>query len=66
MTIGFEKPPARVASGYRRVVHVHPGDNVAVAVDALDAGDTFHVGKSREAATSVPAGHKIALEKATA
>jgi altronate hydrolase len=50
-------PPAR-----KRVVRVHPSDDVAVAVDALDVGDLVRVGdREIEAVDAVPAGHKLAL-----
>lgn len=61
MTVGVERAPGRIAAGNHRVVKVHPNDNVAVAVDALEAGDTFKLDRDREAATAVPAGHKIAI-----
>jgi len=50
--------PTRLA----RAVRVHPTDDVAVAVDALEPGDVITVGddsvRIREA---IPAGHKVAL-----
>jgi altronate hydrolase len=50
--------PTRLA----RTVRVHPSDDVAVAVDALEPGDVIGAGDQpvtvREA---IPAGHKIAL-----
>ncbi|MEO6526318.1 MAG: altronate dehydratase family protein [Gemmatimonadaceae bacterium] len=50
--------PTRLA----RTVRVHPSDDVAVAVDALEPGDVIGAGDEpvtvREA---VPAGHKVAL-----
>ena len=61
MTVGVERAPGTIASGSHRVVQVHPNDNVAVAVDALEAGTTFSLDRTREAVTAVPAGHKIAL-----
>jgi altronate hydrolase len=53
---------AEVGVRQRRVVRVHPNDDVAVAVDALDAGDVVRVGDADvEVREAVPAGHKVAL-----
>src|SRR5687768_6269742 len=53
MTTALAAPP---------VVRIHPSDNVAVAVQALEPGTTITVGDERITLTeSVPAGHKIAL-----
>jgi altronate hydrolase len=50
------------ALGAPPVVRIHPSDNVAVAVHALEPGTTIAVGDERIILTeSVPAGHKIAL-----
>src|SRR6266700_3011460 len=49
-----------IAAG--RAVRVHPSDDVAVAVDALHAGDVVRVGdRAIEIRDAIPAGHKIAL-----
>lgn len=61
MTVGIERERKESPTTGRRVVRIHPDDNVAVAVDALEPGDTFAVDQLREAGTAVPAGHKIAL-----
>ena len=61
MTVGVERTPKPIATGWHRVIRIHPDDNVAVAVDPLEVGAAFDVDGSREAATAVPAGHKIAL-----
>jgi altronate hydrolase len=66
VTVGVERPAPSIATKQHRVVHVHPTDNVAVAVDPLEAGDTFNLDHSREATTAVPAGHKIALTRIAA
>jgi altronate hydrolase len=45
-----------------RVVQVHPRDDVAVAVEALEPGDTLHVGSGTlQVREVIKAGHKIAL-----
>lgn len=45
-----------------RVIRVHPRDDVAVAVDALEPGDRVAVGDANvDVRDPVPAGHKIAL-----
>ena len=45
-----------------RVLHIHSRDNVAVAVDALEAGAEVQAGGATvRALEAVPAGHKIAL-----
>lgn len=45
-----------------RVLKIHKDDNVAVALEALKAGETFCAGKQQFAALEdVPAGHKVAL-----
>ncbi|MFN2604372.1 MAG: UxaA family hydrolase [Gemmatimonadaceae bacterium] len=61
MTVGVERPKRHIPTGQHRVIRIHPDDNVAVAVDALAAGDTFVLDKTREASADIPAGHKIAL-----
>lgn len=61
MTVGVEREKATIPHTGHRVVRIHPADNVAVAVDALDPGDNFSPGVTREAATAIPAGHKVAL-----
>ncbi|MBW3629872.1 MAG: altronate dehydratase family protein [Gemmatimonadetes bacterium] len=49
------------------VVHVHPADNVAVALDALAAGQEIELGGERLLLRDdVPAGHKIALRRLAA
>jgi altronate hydrolase len=54
-------PPA-IGSAVRRAVRVHPTDDVAVAVDALAAGDVVRIGDAWiEVCNAVPAGHKLAL-----
>ncbi len=63
MTVGVERPPraTAVAAG-ARVVHIHPDDNIGVAVTALEAGGNFAVDDGVLTATvPVPAGHKVAL-----
>ena len=53
-----------VATG--RAVRVHPSDDVAVAVDALNPGDVVQIGDARiEIRDAIPAGHKIALHVIT-
>ncbi len=43
-------------------IHLHPGDNVAIARVPVAAGQTLRVeGNEFRARTAVPAGHKIAL-----
>ena len=50
------------ATPRKRVVRVHPTDDVAVAVDALVAGDVVCVGdRDVEVAEAIGAGHKLAL-----
>ena len=50
------------ASRTARVVQVHPRDDVAIAVDALEPGDVVSVGAAHvELHDAVPAGHKVAL-----
>jgi altronate hydrolase len=50
--------PTRLA----RAVRVSPADDVAVAVDALEAGDVVAIGTASIAVReAVPAGHKVAL-----
>ena len=45
-----------------RVKQIHPLDNVAVALEALNAGETVEVGgQSIELAEPIPRGHKFAL-----
>ena len=45
-----------------RVVQVHPRDDVAVAVEALEPGDTLNVGGATLTVNeAIGAGHKIAL-----
>ena len=45
-----------------KLIHIHPDDNVVVAIDALEAGDTVEVsGRRLVLRADVPAGHKIAL-----
>jgi len=61
VTVGVEREKRQAPSGGHRVVRIHPDDNVAVAVDPLEAGDAFSLDGHREAGTAVPAGHKIAL-----
>jgi altronate hydrolase len=63
VTVGVEREKRMAPTGGHRVVRIHPADNVAVAVDALAAGDHFTVGNSYEAHSEVPAGHKIALTR---
>lgn len=46
-----------------RVIRIHPGDNVAVAVQPLTAGSVVEVaGRQIELQQDIPAGHKVALE----
>src|SRR5690625_7567705 len=46
-----------------KLIHIHPDDNVVVAIDALEAGDTVEVlGRRLALGSDVPAGHPIALE----
>lgn len=66
MTVGVEREKRTPSAGKHRVVRIHPADNVAVAVDALAAGDHFTLGNSYEALGEVPAGHKIALVRIAA
>ena len=48
----------------QQIVHIHPKDNVAVAVTALVRGDTISRGDSPlTVAEEIPAGHKIALSE---
>lgn len=61
MTIGVERERAQTLSGHHRVVRIHPDDNVAVAVDPIEQGDTFTFDHERKTLNAVPAGHKIAL-----
>ena len=49
MTVGVERPRRQIPTGQHRVVRIHPDDNVAVAVDALDVGDKFVVEWKRTA-----------------
>ena len=45
-----------------RVKQIHPLDNVAVALEALNAGETVEGGgQSIELAEPIPRGHKFAL-----
>lgn len=45
-----------------RAVRVHPADDVAVAVDALEPGDVIRVGeRAVSVRDAIPAGHKVAL-----
>jgi altronate hydrolase len=66
MTVGVEREKHVVDAGKHRVVRIHPSDNVAVAVDALRAGDRFTLGNTYETTGEVPAGHKIALVRIAA
>jgi altronate hydrolase len=63
VTVGVERPKPQAVTGQHRVVRIHPDDNVAVAVDPLAAGDVFSIGRTIEARTEIPAGHKVALER---
>ena len=46
------------------VIHVHPDDDVCVAVRALRAGETIDArGTTLEVVDDVPAGHKVALRR---
>ena len=46
-----------------QLLKIHPADNVAVAVDALEAGAEVEVGgEPLTLRTDVPAGHKVALQ----
>ena len=46
-----------------KVIQIHPGDNVAVALEAIPAGESLTVGgKTVTAAEDIQRGHKIALE----
>ena len=50
------------ATRHPRVVQVHPADDVAVAVEALEPGDVMRIGAATvEVRQSVGAGHKLAL-----
>ena len=63
MTVGVERPrrAAEVGSG-TRIVRIHPDDNVAVAVTALEAGSKLSTsGATLETTVPIPAGHKVAL-----
>ena len=45
-------------------IRIHPGDNVAIALSALAAGDTVMVdGQSLTVLREVPAGHMLVIEK---
>ena len=63
MTVGVERPQKVPSIAAHRVVKVHPNDNVAVAVDALESGSTFSIDRKYEARASIPAGHKVALSR---
>ena len=63
MTVGVERDQKVKPTTMHRVVRVHPDDNVAVAVDALESGSTFALDGTREARAAIPAGHKVALER---
>ncbi|HVF39389.1 MAG TPA: UxaA family hydrolase, partial [Gemmatimonadaceae bacterium] len=63
MTVGVERAHPSIDQHQHRVVVVHPDDNVAVALDALEAGSIFTVGRTRESVTEVPSGHKVALSR---
>ena len=56
MTVGVERPQKVPSIAAHRVVKVHPNDNVAVAVDALESGSTFSIDRKYEARASIPAG----------
>ena len=66
MTIGVERQQKIPSTAAHRVVKVHPADNVAVAVDALESGSTFSIDRKYEARESIPAGHKVALSRISA
>ncbi len=44
----------------KRLLHMHPHDQIAIAVDGLEAGDALS-GFDTVAAGSIPAGHKVAV-----
>jgi hypothetical protein len=47
-----------------RALRIHPSDNVAVALEAAEAGETVTAGEAAVAARdAVPFAHKIALEQ---
>jgi altronate hydrolase len=53
---------AATQTARKRVVRVHPSDDVAVAVDALEPGDLVRAGdREIEIVDAVAAGHKLAL-----
>ena len=63
MTVGVERPSkARTVTPGIRVVHVHPDDNVAVAVSEIAADSHFEVdGNGITTTAAIPPGHKVAL-----
>lgn len=45
-----------------KAIKIHPSDNVAVAVETINAQETFEIeGKVYSANTEIPAGHKVAI-----
>lgn len=50
-------------SDFKRILRIHPADNVAVAVDDLKAGEAFILEDGTEVApdADIPRGHKVAL-----
>ena len=46
-----------------KVIKIHPNDNVAVAIEAINAQEEFEVnGQSYVATMPIPAGHKVAIQ----
>ena len=46
-----------------KVIKIHPNDNVAVAIEAINAQEEFEInGQSYVTTMPIPAGHKVAIE----
>lgn len=55
-------PKDHAPAGLKRYVRVHENDHVAIAVEALEAGETLAIGELNiTLLTDIPKGHKIAL-----
>ena len=53
-----------IEKGSADVIHLHPNDDVCVAVSDLDAGSTLHMDDRQiTLAHAVPMGHKVAVNE---
>lgn len=68
MTVGHERRANTVTSSRtRRIIRVHPDDNVVVATVAIGAGESVDIGGAPLTVRSpIPAGHKIAVREIAA